>query len=62
MKNYKYKNYFFINEDKVALKAASEIVPYLLENLNLESVVDIGCGTAAWLSVFKKYGVKKFLD
>ena len=61
MENYKYKNYFFINEDKVALKAASEIVPYLLENLNLKSVVDVGCGTAAWLSVFKKYGVKNIL-
>ena len=61
MKSYKYKNYFFINEDKLALKAASEIVPYLLENLKLKSVVDIGCGTAAWLSVFKQYGVKNIL-
>ena len=61
MKNYKYKNYFFINEDKVALKAATEIVPYLLENINLDSVVDVGCGTAAWLYVFKKNGIKNIL-
>ena len=27
----------------------------------MESVVDIGCGTGAWLSVFKKYGVKNIL-
>lgn len=37
------------------------IVPLLMELLNPQSVIDIGCGTGNFLSVFKKNGIKKVL-
>ena len=61
MKKYKYKNNFFINEDKIALKAASKIVPYILKNIEIKSVIDVGCGTGSWLYIFKKNGIVKIL-
>jgi SAM-dependent methyltransferase len=37
------------------------IVPILLNLTNPHSVIDIGCGTGAWLSVIKKLGITKIL-
>ena len=61
MKKYKYKNNFFINEDKIALKAASKIVPYILKNIEIKSVIDVGCGTGSWLYIFKRNGIVNIL-
>jgi SAM-dependent methyltransferase len=33
-------------------------VPIIIEDFQPESVVDIGCGTGTWLSVFERYGIK----
>ncbi|MGC1307608.1 MAG: class I SAM-dependent methyltransferase [Phormidesmis sp.] len=43
--------------------SALEIVPYIFDILPVkpESVVDIGCGLAQWLKVFKDYGVQEIL-
>ncbi len=38
-------------------KSADVIVPMLMELLRPRSVVDVGCGTAVWLSVFSELGV-----
>jgi hypothetical protein len=35
-----------------AIESAEVIVPYIIENLNPTSVVDLGCAEGAWLSVF----------
>ncbi len=40
-----------------SLQSAREVVPIVLELVNPQSVVDVGCGTGAWLSVFKQAGV-----
>lgn len=37
-------------------RAAAEIVPWLMERLEPERVVDFGCGTGSWLSVFRDHG------
>lgn len=37
------------------------IVPYLIEIINPNSVVDVGCGLGTFLHVFKKYGVTDVL-
>ena len=39
-------------------KAAEIIIPLILEKYKISSVVDVGCGTGTWLSVFGKYGVE----
>jgi SAM-dependent methyltransferase len=44
-----------------SLRAAKEIVPFLVELIQPEQVIDIGCGLGAWLSVFKELGTDKIL-
>ena len=38
-------------------RAAATVVPIVTTLTNVESVVDIGCGTGGWLSVFVEHGV-----
>jgi SAM-dependent methyltransferase len=40
-----------------ALRSAGEIVPLVLALVRPTSVVDVGCGNGAWLSVFMEQGV-----
>ena len=42
-------------------ESARRIVPWLLELLRPSSVVDVGCGTGAWLQVFDELGVRDLL-
>lgn len=39
-------------------QSAKEIVPIVFEFIQPKSVIDVGCGTGTWLSVFQKYGVE----
>ena len=57
----KYTNDFFSNQEKGSLASAEEIVPIVLNYLRPQKVVDVGCGTGAWLSVFQKNGVHEIL-
>jgi len=43
--------------------SAKEIVPYILEILPTKpySILDVGCGLAQWLKVFKDYGINDVL-
>lgn len=42
-----------------SLESAEIVVPILLKIVHPKKVVDVGCGTGAWLSVFHKLGVKE---
>ncbi len=44
-----------------AQRSAREIVPIVLALVRPRSVVDVGCGTGAWLAVFQEYGVPEVL-
>jgi SAM-dependent methyltransferase len=50
------------NDDHNATSAL-QVVPYILEILQLKpkSVVDVGCGLAQWLKVFKDNGIEEVL-
>lgn len=50
------KNFFNINK-RGSLKSARQIVPLVLKLIEPRSVIDVGCGMGAWLSVFKSGGV-----
>jgi SAM-dependent methyltransferase len=42
--------------------AAKAFIPILVDEVGLPgSVIDVGCGTGTWLSVFKELGVKRVL-
>lgn len=56
-----YSSDFFDQQSAGSRRSAERVVPIVLEFLRLQSVVDVGCGVGAWLSVFKKNGVKRTL-
>ena len=48
---------FFRRHAGGAISSARAVVPFVLELVGPKSVVDVGCGVGAWLSVFREYGV-----
>ncbi len=38
--------------------AASQIVPYLVNHLKVQSVLDVGCGIGTWLAAFAEKGIE----
>lgn len=52
-----YKEDYFLWQELEAEKSAEVIVRIVLDLLKPKSVIDIGCGVGAWLSVFQKHGV-----
>jgi SAM-dependent methyltransferase len=58
-KNTRYDREFFDRLGPVALRSARHVVPMLMELVAPRSVIDIGCGTGEWLSVFKDNGVQR---
>jgi len=56
-----YDDQFFDEIQAGALSSARRIVPRVLELVGPESVVDVGCGLGAWLSVFQANGVADVL-
>ena len=56
-----YDKRFYDDQVKGSTSSAREIVPIITRILNPLSVIDIGCGTGAWLSVFRENGVKDIM-
>jgi SAM-dependent methyltransferase len=56
-----YSDEFFEKLEGGALRSARVIVPMILELVEPTSVVDVGCGTGAWLSVVRGHGVADVL-
>jgi SAM-dependent methyltransferase len=53
-----YSAQWYRSELENSLHGARAIVPLLMEMFHPTSVIDVGCGTGAWLSVFRDQGVK----
>lgn len=52
----------YIHDEKFHnFRAANEVVPFIINLLNPTSVVDVGCGLATWLKVFKDNDVLDIL-
>jgi len=52
-----YDQAFFEANLPVALSAAEAVLPRVLTDTGVRSVIDIGCGQGAWLSVAKQFGM-----
>jgi SAM-dependent methyltransferase len=52
-----YDSSFFAYVNSGSLISAERLLPFLLNKLETSSVLDVGCGQGAWLSVWKKHGV-----
>lgn len=57
----KYRKAFYESLESPALESAREVVPFLIQLFKPASVVDVGCGTGEWLSVFRELGVEEIL-
>jgi len=55
---YAYGSPFFDHVTHTALRAARTLVPLLQAHLQVESVLDVGCGQGAWLKVWMAHGVR----
>src|ERR1700756_91995 len=58
---YAYDTDFFRYIHEGAIRSAHRMVPLLLQTLGIRSVLDVGCGAGAWLSVYSHYGVSDIL-
>ena len=56
-----YTNEFYSAFQKGSTSSAVQIIPIILEFLDIKSVVDIGCGVGTWLSVCRDLGINDFL-
>ena len=56
-----YTENFFELIEQSALHSAQVIVPLVMELLQPNTVIDVGCGLGTWLSVFKEQGVEDIL-
>lgn len=52
-----YDEAFFTKIKHSSVESAAVVVPIVLDLLRVTSVVDVGCGEGAWLSVFEEHGV-----
>lgn len=53
-----YSDAFYDKMSSDAVRSASAIVPILRDLLSPQSVIDVGCGQGAWLSVIKAAGIE----
>lgn len=58
MKLKNYNDSFFKYLNSGSSKSAELIIPLILDQLSIQSVLDVGCGQGAWLSIWQKYGIK----
>jgi hypothetical protein len=56
-----YKNKFYSSYQDGSINSAKQIIPIILQFLDIKSVVDIGCGIGTWLSVCKDLGINDIL-
>lgn len=52
---------FFTQQQPGALRSAESVIPLVLSYIQPRSVIDVGCGTGAWLAEFQKQGVPDIL-
>ena len=53
-----YDSSFFAYVNSGSLISAERLLPFLLNSVEISSVLDVGCGQGAWLSVWRKLGVE----
>jgi len=56
-----YNSDFYANMDSGSIRSAREVLKIVRDALNPKSVVDVGCGTGAWLKAWLELGVENIL-
>lgn len=58
---YEYDALFFNYIERGAIRSARAVVPIVREALGCRTVLDVGCGAGAWLSVYREQDVTEVL-
>lgn len=53
-----YTDDFYKTREEGSRRSAKEIVPLVIKLIKPKCVIDVGCGTGTWLSVFREYGIE----
>src|SRR5689334_2057748 len=56
-----YDGEFFASIRENSRNSAAVVVPLVLQWVQANSVVDVGCGTGGWLAEFKRHGVTEIV-
>ncbi len=56
-----YSESFYKNQRDNSRNSADLIVPELIRLVSPRSVLDVGCGSGSWLSIFEKQGISDYL-
>jgi SAM-dependent methyltransferase len=56
-----YDDAFFRYVNRSALRSARRLIPLLLRQIPVDSVLDVGCGQGAWLAIWKELGVPEIV-
>jgi SAM-dependent methyltransferase len=56
-----YNQNFYLDLKDKAIYSARQIVPRIMQLISCSTVVDVGCGTGEWLSVFREAGVNNII-
>ena len=56
-----YSKEFYLALQEGALQSARTIVPLVIELIQPSSIIDIGCGNGAWISIFREHGIDDVL-
>ena len=56
-----YDRDFYDSQSEGSLRSAKEVLPFIMELLHPRTVIDVGCGVGAWLSVYKDLGVERIV-
>ncbi|SNB47967.1 methyltransferase domain-containing protein [Geobacter sp. DSM 9736] len=54
----RYNRRFYVHQRERSRMSAREIVPLVIDLVGPKSVIDVGCGTGAWLSVFRDHSIE----
>ena len=53
-----YDTHYYNAHREGTRRSAQAVVPLLIDLIRPHSIIDVGCGTGVWLSVFEEYGVQ----
>src|SRR5215468_10570157 len=56
-----YDTKFFSKHATRSSRSAEVIVPLIIDLVNPQSVIDIGCGTGTWLSIFRAHDIQEII-
>lgn len=57
---YRYGKDFYQYIEAGSIRSAQAVVPHVLRSLSPASVLDVGCGAGAWLSIYRNCGVAEY--